>query len=220
MPLYVQSPPFPRGLYPGDKAYSFGALAKVALAANPTGLVRNADGSVTATTSVAHKAVVGETATVLSLAAGAGGTRFDGNYFIKAAPSGTTLTLIPVDDVILHQAPDTGGGGTISLMQSEQPALLSAGTAIGLMQRSDAPNPTQFFASGKFDAAPGVFEVDIQVADVDVDAAYSTAAGGLVNAVDAVNFGFHVAITDRANFARHFIRARANAVNYAGTVRA
>lgn len=220
MPLYVASPPFPRGLYPGDKGYSFGAIAKVALAANPTGLVRAANGVVTATTSAPHLAVVGETATVLSLANGAGGTRFDGNYFIKAAPSATTLTLVPLDDIILHQAPDTGGGGTVSLMQSEQPVILSAGTAVGLMQRSEGTLPSQFYAYGKFDAAPGVFEVDIQVADIDVDAAYSTAAGGLVNAVDAVNFAFHLAITDRANFVRHFIRARANAVNYAGFVRA
>lgn len=220
MPLYVAGPPFPRGLYPGDKGYSFGALVKAALAAGPTGLVRAASGVITATTAAPHLAVLGEIATVLSLANGAGGTRFDGNYFIKAAPSATTLTLVPLDDVILHQAPDTGGGGTIALLQMEQPALLSAGTAVGLMQRSDGPNPAQFFASGKFDGAPGVFEVDIQVADVDIDAAYSTAAGGLVNAVDAVNFSFHVAITDRANFVRHFIRARANAVNYSGFVRA
>jgi hypothetical protein len=207
-------------LYNGDKGYSWGALIAVALAAGPTGLVRNADGSVTATTSAAHKAVLGELATVLSGSAGAGGTRFDGNYYIKAAPSATSLTLIPVDDVILHQAPDTGGGGNVSLIQMEQPAPGSAGKAFGLQRDAGGDfTPTQLYADGIFDGAPGVFEVDVEGAEIDHPNAYALMTGGAISVVNANN-AFHAVITDQANFVRLTLKTRTNAVNFAGTVRA
>jgi len=224
MPNYVQGPPYPRGLYSGDRGYSFGALTAVALAAAPTGLVRNANGTVTATTSAAHKALVGEIATVLSLVAGAGGTRFDGNYIIQAAPSATTLTLLPVDDVVLHQAVDTSGGGTISVIQGEQPAALQGGRAFGLIRNagSDA-TPAFFYAQGKFDAAPGAFQIDVQLSDIDIDSQYQ-ATGALattqINAVDATNFTFRATVQDQANFARLFLRSRTNAVNLWAWIRA
>jgi hypothetical protein len=225
MPAYVQGPPYPRGLYSGDRGFSFGALtgkdvAALAIAAAPGGLVRNANGTVTATTSAAHKALVGEIATVLSLTAGAAGTRFDGNYIIQAAPSGTTLTLLPVDDALLHQAVDTGGGGTIALIQGEQPAALTAGRAFGLVREggSDA-TPTFFYAQGKFDGAPGVFEVDIQLSDIDVDGQYQTAANMNITTVDATNFTFRAAVQDQAHFIRMFLRSRTNAVNFWGWLR-
>jgi hypothetical protein len=220
MPNYVQGPPYPRGLYSGDRGFSFGALTAEALAAAPSGLVRNADGTVTATTSAAHVALVGEIATVLSFAAGAGGTRFDGNYIIKAAPSGTTLTLLPVDDVLLHQAVDTGGGGTITVIKGEQPAALTSGRAFGLVREggSDA-TPTFAYAQGKFDAAPGAFEIDIQLSDIDVDGQYQTAAGMNITTVDATNNTFRAAIQDQAHFIRMFLRSRTNAVNFWGWLR-
>ena len=224
MPNYVAGSPYPRGLYSGDRGYSFGALAAVALAAAPAGLVRNANGTVTATTSVAHKALVGEIATILTNVNGAGGTRFDGNYIIQAAPSGTTLTLLPVDDVVLHQAPDTSGGGTISVIQAEQPAPPQAGRAFGLQRDagSDA-TPAFFYAQGKFDGAPGAFQVDVQLSDIDIDSEYQ-ATGGLsatqINAVDATNFTFRATVQDQANFARLFLRTRTNAVNLWAWIRA
>lgn len=221
MPNYQAGPPYPRGLYSGDRGYSFGALVGVALAAAPAGLVRNANGTVTATTSVAHKALVGEIATVLSLAAGAGGTRFDGNYIVQAAPSGTSLTLLPVDDVLLHQAVDTGGGGTVNVLQGEQPVAPQAGRAFGLQRdaSSDA-TPSFFYAQGKFDGAPGAFEIDVQLSDVDIDAAYQTAANMNITTVDATNFTFRAAVQDQANFARLRLLSRTNAVNLWAWIRA
>lgn len=222
MPNYSQGPPYPRGLYSGDRGYSFGALTAVALAAAPGGLVRNANGTVTATTSVAHKALVGEIATILTNVNGAGGTRFDGNYIIQAAPSGTSLTLLPVDDVILHQAPDTSGGGTISVIQGEQPAAVpQAGRAFGLTRDagSDA-TPSFCYAMGKFDGAPGAFEVDVQLADIDIDGEYQTAANMNITGVDATNFTFRAAVQDQSNFIRLLLRSRTNAVNFWGWLRA
>lgn len=210
MPNYVQGPPYPRGLYSGDRGYSFGALVGVALAAAPTGLVRNANGTVTATTSGVHKALVGEIATVASLVAGAGGTRFDGNYIIKAAPSTTTLTLLPVDDVVLHQAVDTSGTGKVFVIQGEQPAVPQAGTAFGLQRE---PNKTFFYGEGQFDGDPGAFEVDIQLSDIDVDNQYQTALGMNITTKDATNFTFRASVQDQANFARLKLTLRTNAVN-------
>jgi hypothetical protein len=182
--------------------------------------VRNADGTVTATTSAAHVALVGEIATVLSLVAGAAGTRFDGNYIVKAAPSATTLTLLPVDDVLLHQAVDTGGGGTISVIKGEQPAAPQAARAFGLVREggSDA-TPTFAYAQGKFDGAPGAFEVDIQFSDIDVDTQYQTAANMNITTVDAINFTFRASIQDQAHFFRMLLRSRTNAVNLWGWLR-
>lgn len=210
MPNYTLSPPFPRGLYRGQKGYSFGALTAVALAASPGGLSRAAGGIVTATTSAAHKAVPGEIATIVG-SSSVGGTRFDGNYFIQAAAFGSlTLTLIPLDDVVLHQAPDTGGGGKVSVIQMEQPATPQAGTAFGLMELSRDLSPFDIDIDGCFDAAPGAFEVDIQVAEVDTPTAYQTAVA--ITTVDANNL-FHAIMQDTPNFVRVFLKIRTNAVN-------
>lgn len=213
MPNYVGGPPFPRGLMRGDTGYSFGLLAAVAVAASPTGVVRAASGLVTLTTSVNHLFAPGEIATLLNQTS-VGGTRFGGNYFIKATPSPTTATLAPLDDVLLHQAADTGGAGTAVSMQFESPAAPQAGTAFGLMP---APSVGQiaggFSVDGLFSAAPGVFEVDIQVAQADVDSLYQTISGGNLNSVDPTNQTFHLdAPTAQGNFVRGRILTRTNAV--------
>jgi len=214
VPNYSASPPYPRGLYRGDKAYSFGALVAVAIAASPGGLSRAANGTVTCTTSVAHKALPGEIATIVG-STSVGGTRFDGNYFIQAAAFGSSaLTLIPVDDIILHQAIDTGGIGTVSVIQMEQPAPPQAGRAFGLMQPPDAGAP--FLVDGNFDGAPGAFEVDVQIAQIDVDGAYETAV--VISTVDTKNL-FHANVNDPSNFVRAFLRTRTNAVNLAVSIR-
>ena len=202
MPNYSTSPPYPRGLYRGDKAYSFGALVAVAIAASPGGLSRAANGTVTCTTGVAHKALPGEIATIIG-STSIGGTRFDGNYFIQAAAFGSSiLTLIPVDDIILHQAVDTGGVGTVSVIQMEQPAPPQAGRAFGLMQPPDAGAP---------------FLVDVQVAQVDVPAAYETVLA--ISTLDNNGLLFHGNVTDPSNFVRAFLRTRTNAVNLAVSIR-
>lgn len=210
MPNYTASPPFPRGLYRGQKGYSFGALTAVALTASPNGLSRAANGIVTATTSAAHKAVPGEVATIVG-STSVGGTRFDGNYFIQAAAFGSsTLTLVPLDDVVLHQAPDTGGGGKVSVIQMEQPATPQAGTSFGLMETSRDIAPVYVDVDGCFDGAPGAFELDIQVAQVDVPSAYQTAVA--ITTVDGNNL-FHAVVSDMPNFIRPLLKSRTNAVN-------
>lgn len=216
MPNYSASPPFPRGLYPGAKGYSFGALTPVAIAASPGGLSRAAAGGVvTCTTSAPHKALPGETATIVG-SASVGGTRFDGNYFIQAAAFGSSvLTLVPVDEILLHQPADTGGGGNVSLIQMEQPAAPQAGRAFGLTRQDGSLGKSFFYAEGQFDGAPGAFEIDVQLADIDVSNAYQTSANMNITNVDATNFTFRAAVQDWANFVRIFLRSRTNAVNLA-----
>src|SRR6266850_2246024 len=99
----------------GVVGYSFGALTASTITASPGGLVRAAGGNVTVTTSANHNWQIGNNVYIGLQAnptgtepASVGGTRFGGNYTITAIPSATTATLVPVDDALRHQAPDTG----------------------------------------------------------------------------------------------------------------
>lgn len=232
MPAYaVQSPTNPmRGLQRGGlTGYSWGALTPIAIAASPTGLVRAASGIVTMNTlaAAAHNFVAGEVVTLADagpagggLITSVGGTRFGGNYMIQIVPSTSSLTLLPLDEVILHQPADTGGGGSATSIAAEQPAILTGGKAFAL-PLGDQSAPVGLFADGIFLAAPGVFEVDVQGAMVDADNEYATFTGGNISVVDATNFNFRVDLgTVSARFARMFIRARANAVGFIGRLRA
>lgn len=220
MPNYVQGPPFPRGLYSGDKGYSFGALVAVAIAASPGGLVRNLDGSVTCTTSAAHKAVPGEVATIVG-STSVNGTRFDGNYFIKTAAFGSSaLTLIPIDDIVLHQAPDTGGVGKISLIQMEAPGVPQAGTAFGLVREASSDfTPSVIYVDFLFDAVPGASTLGVEGAEIDHPQAYAPLAGSPFT-LAAAALANHFVVNDQANFVRLNLLTRTNAVNGAGTIRA
>jgi hypothetical protein len=55
-----------------------------------------------------------------------------------------------------------------------------------------------------FAGAPGAFEDDLQVADNDVDAQYTSAGltGSVVNAVDTTNNAYHVEFNTSARFVR------------------
>jgi hypothetical protein len=219
----VQSPTNPmRGLFRGDAGYSFGAPVGAAIAASPTGLVRAAGGIVTLTTTGNHNFAPGEVCTVFDVGrtvgtaiTSVGGTRFGGNYLIQAVPSATTLTLLPLDDVILHQAPDTGGGGEAISPAYESPAAPQAGQAFALNNRGDnSMSPWGFFVDGIFSAAPGAFEVDIQGAFVDADAEYSAVPNGAITTLDTNNtVKFHLDATwTGINFVRGKIISRTNAV--------
>src|SRR5271163_1760513 len=224
MPPYaVQSPANPmRGIVRGDTGYSFGALTPATIAASPTGLVRAAGGIVTLTTTGNHNFAPGELVTVYDVGRTAGtaitavgGTRFGGNYLITAIPSATTATLQPVDDVLIHQAPDTGGGGQASSIAYENPAAPQAGQAFALANRGDnSMSPWGFAVDGIFSAAPGAFEVDIQGAFVDADAEYSVLVNGAIAATDAnATLKFHADFTwTVANFVRAKIITRTNNV--------
>lgn len=226
MPTYaVQSPSNPmRGLFRGDVGYSFGALGNVAIVASPNGVSRAAGGIVTLTTSANHNFAPGEIVTLADAAASkltsVGGTRFGGNYMIQATPSATTATLLPLDEIILHQGPDTGGGGQATSIQFENPVSGTAGKAFALAgQTVDGQQPSYFTVNGLFQSAP-TFEVDVQVADVDAANRYQTVASGNITVADATNFTFHFdANTSGARFARLFMKTNTGNVGFIGTIR-
>jgi hypothetical protein len=223
MPNYaVQSLANPmRSVARGDTGFSFGALTPVAIAASPAGLVRAVGGVVTLSTAAAapHNFAPGETCTLFNTAAGGsitstGGTRFGGNYLITAVPSASTLTLLPLDEVVLHQAPDTGGSGSAVSVAFEQPAPPQAGQGFALANRGDnSMVPWGFIVDVLFSAAPGAFEIDVQGAFVDADAEYSVVGGTITtldtnNAVKAHFDGVQIG----ANFIRAKLISRTNAV--------
>lgn len=224
MPNYtIQSIATPmRGFGRGDTVYSFGAQVPATIAASPTGLVRAAGGIVTLTTSSNHNFAPGETLTVFDVGrlagtaiTSVGGTRFGGNYLILTTPSATTATLLPLDEVVLHQAPDTGGGGQAVSVAFESPAAPQAGQAFALANRGDnSMSPWGFFVDGLWSATPGVFEVDIQGAFVDADSEYSVVPNGAISTVDAnapLKFHFDGTWTG-INFIRAKIITRTNNV--------
>jgi hypothetical protein len=228
MPVYaVQSPTNPmRGLYRGDVGYSFGTLTAAALAASPNGLSRAAGGIVTATTTGNHNFAAGELVTLAdssSKIVSVGGTRFGGNYLIQTVPSATTLTLLPLDEVVLHQAADTGGGGAATSVAFDflQGSAPIGGKAFALAQIGDtSQGPFAFYVDGIFSAAPGVFEIDAQGAEVDAENRYQTVLNGAISVVDATNFTFHFdASFSGVKFARLKLRTLTNNVGLIATIR-
>lgn len=67
-------------------------------------------------------------------------------------------------------------------------------------------------ASGEFSGAPGVFEIDVEIADVDQESSYVAAAGAVVNTVNANNSWRCDVPSINAKFARLKIVALANVV--------
>lgn len=57
----------------------------------PNAITLNADGTVSVTTAAAHNLVAGNGATLIGVTPAA----YNGFYFVLAAPTGTTLTLVP-----------------------------------------------------------------------------------------------------------------------------
>jgi len=232
MPTYAtQSPSNPmRGLYRGDVGYSFGALVPANIAASPGGLVRAAGGVVTLTTVAAHNFAPGEVLTIYDVGrtsaastaiTAVGGTRFQGNYVITAVPSGTTATLQPIDDILLHQAPDTGGGGQAVSRAFEAAASGTRGQAFALANIGDeSMSPWGFFVDGIFQAAPGTFELDVQIAGVDAPSQYQTVSNGVINAVDPTNFTFHFDVTfTGAKFVSLYMRTNTGPTGFIGRIR-
>lgn len=219
----------------GVVGYSFGVPVASTITASPGGLVRAAGGVVTVTVSSAHNwqigsnvyigqgvvPVIGTTTGVTGTEpTSVGGTRFNGNYTITAIPSGTTATLVPIDDALRHQAPDTGGVGTAISIAFEQPTPPQAGQAFAINSTLSLAGPLGFAVDGKFSGAPGVFEVDIQAADIDADANYQTISNGNVSTVDATNQTFHFDCTwVVAKFVRVKLLTRTNAVGFVATIR-
>jgi hypothetical protein len=80
--------------------------------------------------------------------------------------------------------------------------------------------PGGFSVTGFFSGAPGSFEIDVQVSDVDADAQYQTCANGNLTTVDATNQTFHFdGSTVLATFVRLLLRSRTNGVNVTADIR-
>jgi len=113
-------------------------------------------------------------------------------------------------------------GDFAQVWNAEQPAPGSGGASasqrVALGEKEGGPGG--FSVTGFFSGAPGVFEIDVQVSDVDVDTQYQTCASGNITAVDATNNTFHF---DGANvlatFVRLLLRSRTNAVNVTADIR-
>src|SRR5580704_19134188 len=107
-------------------------------------------------------------------------------------------------------------GDSAQVWNADQPAAGSGGAsassrlALGMQRGS----PGGFSVTGFFSGAPGAFEIDVQVSDVDADAQFQTCANGNITSVDATNQTFHFdGSTVLDTFVRLLMRSRANAVN-------
>lgn len=124
----------------------------------------------------------------------------------KASPIAVAIWPGSTSQVWNAETPTPGNGGAAA---SERVAL---GTALG--------SPAGFSVTGFFSAAPGAFEVDVQVSDVDQDAQYQTCANGNLTSVDATNFTFHFdGSTVLTTFVRLLMRARTNSVAITADIR-
>ena len=118
-----------------------------------------------------------------------------------------------------------GPGESLQVWNAQAvPAGNGAGTLSASMQvapvRVPGENGTSFSVDGFFSAAPGVFEIDVQVAAVDLDGQYQTCAGGQINSVDAVMQTFHfVGNAENARFVRLLMRTLTNAVNVTAAIK-
>jgi hypothetical protein len=113
-------------------------------------------------------------------------------------------------------------GDFAQVWNAEQPAAGSGGVsasqrvALGIKEGG----PGGFSVTGFFSGAPGSFEIDVQVSDVDSDAQYQTCANGNITSVDATNQSFHFdGSTVLATFVRLLMRTRTNAVNITADIR-
>jgi hypothetical protein len=113
-------------------------------------------------------------------------------------------------------------GDFAQVWNAEQPAAgaggVSASQRVALGVQGGAPNG--FSVTGFFAGAPGAFEIDVQVSDVDVDAQYHTCANGNITSVDATNQTFHFDGSNViATFVRLLMRTRTNGVNCTADIR-
>jgi hypothetical protein len=113
-------------------------------------------------------------------------------------------------------------GDFAQVWNAEQPAPGSGGAsasqriALGVKEGG----PGGFGVTGFFSGAPGAFEIDVQVADVDADTQYQSVANGNITTVDATNNTFHFdGATVLATFVRLLLRSRTNAVNVTADIR-
>jgi len=113
-----------------------------------------------------------------------------------------------------------GAGDDANVWSAETPAPGNGGASASA-QVALVPSPAGGGAvhfDGKFSGAPGAFEVDCQLAALDVDGNYQTVANGNVTTADATNNTFHLEVITNAKFARMLMRTRTNAVSITGSI--
>jgi hypothetical protein len=113
-------------------------------------------------------------------------------------------------------------GDSAQVWAAEQPSPGSGNAAASqrLAVGTSAGNPGGFSVTGFFAAAPGAFEIDVQVSDVDADTQYQTCANGNITSVDSTNNTFHFdGSTVLATFVRLLMRSRTNGVNVTADIR-
>jgi hypothetical protein len=131
----------------------------------------------------------------------------------------TQLFAHPVYNALPPIALDSGAVVTVWSAETPTPGNggISASQQVAL-QIKNAKSGAPFSVDGKFSAAPGTFEVDVQVAASDVDTNYQTCSNCNITTVDSVNQTFHLdAVLVNAKFARLLMRTRGNSVSITAT---
>jgi hypothetical protein len=138
---------------------------------------------------------------ILTLAANANPTAYVAGAAIAVDRGG-------VQTVWSTETPTAGNGG------------VSASQAIALVEVTGGSGGTPFGVDGKFSAAPGVFEVDVQVANNDADTNYQTCSNCNITTVDATNNTFHLdGVGTNARFVRLLMRTRTNSVSITASIK-
>lgn len=116
---------------------------------------------------------------------------------------------------------DLSPGTVVQVWNAETPTPGNGTTAASqqvLLFCSANGSSCPFGVDGKFSGAPGVFEVDVQVASTDSDTNYQTVSNGNITTVDATNNTFHFDGTlVAAKFGRLLLRSRTNSVTVTAT---
>lgn len=95
----------------------------------------------------------------------------------------------------------------------------AASQRVAIAVGSEAKYAPAVTAEILFSGAPGTFEVDLQEADTDADAAYITLpTGGTLTSVNANNIGRFDLIPVAGHFLRFFMKTLTNSVNVAGRI--
>lgn len=109
-------------------------------------------------------------------------------------------------------------GERVVVWMAENPTPSGATAA----SREVALTPLQgrhgFTVAGYFSGDPGMFQFDVQVANIDQDSAYSACTNGTRTSADPTNFGFFFHSDDQAPFVRLYMRTLTNSVNVTASV--
>jgi hypothetical protein len=105
-------------------------------------------------------------------------------------------------------------GGVGAVVWSVERPLTNAVSLAVVMALLPDNNPGAVSFEVKFAGAPGTFEIDIQEADTDEDAAYTSIANAIISSVNGGNYGRYDLTAIRAKFLRAFMKTQtSNAVN-------